>query len=406
MKKEILDWYAERHQEAHKQIANGAKFGLSKLQIEAAMEYCYNKIVNEGKKVPDNQIAWYLRNVAKDIDTAGIASEYALVENAKGVVAEAEKRTESVKLELDDVSEQLNLERENLTLLKKKYFDEINDLSVSLSENKEQAEKIKELSENQIAVIKDDYDKAIDNLEKRNEVAVSELNEKHRRLISQHKMEIQKNTSDLEKNFGQKLLSEINRGEKTIDELTKNHKSDLYRLQKVNNDKLVFEIGVLDEKHKSDIENLKQSHDDKFKEINHTYKLEFENLKTNHADKLKIANQVHKLELQKLHTDNKLKLRETTEAYANIINKKNDELRKTKATYDAEMCRSEAAREVLKKKFYDELFKARMGIKSTDAKSLELLGQLEKERKKARRIATFYYIFTILSLIQAGMWLL
>lgn len=366
MKKEILDWYAERYQEAHKQIENGLIFGLSKRQIEAAMEHCYNKIVNEGKPIPDNEIAWYIRNIAKDIDTSGIEEEHRLIENAKSVVAE-------VRGELTDVSVQLSEEREKSTALKKKHLDEINDLSVSLSENKELAENIRNLSKMKIIEIDKDYTEAINNLTKKCNADIADLKIKHDQLITQHEIEIQENTSKLKEGFSQELESEIKRGEGVVDKINQQHEFELQKLREAYDDKLRVELGLLEKRH---------------------------------ADKLKEANNIHKSELQGLHDDSKLKLRETTESYVNIINKKNDELRKTKASFDAELCRSEASREAQRKRFESDLDKE-IGVTQSMLRSVfKLENRLEKERKKARRIATFYYIFTILSLIQAGMWLL
>jgi len=235
MKKEIFDWYEERYLPVHRQITLGQKFGLSKFHVEAAMVHCYNKIVNEDKKIPGCQIAWYIRNVAKNIDTSGIEEDHRLIENAKADIAK--------------------------------------------------------------------------------------LNTKHEQLISQHKSEIQKLHAD------------------------------------------------------------------------------------NRAGKEQLISQ-HNLELQELHDDNKLKLRETTESYVNIINNKNDELRKNKASYEAEIGRSKASREALKKKLENRVSEEIAVTKFMSASIFKLKDRLESERKKAKRIATFYYIFTMMSLIQAGLWLL
>jgi len=99
MKKEILDWYAGKSLEIHKQVELGAVFNLSQHQIEAAMEHCYKKIVHERKPVPDNQIAWYVRNVAKDIDVSGVVEEHALIEKAKDLKKEIEYLDRRIRAE-------------------------------------------------------------------------------------------------------------------------------------------------------------------------------------------------------------------------------------------------------------------------------------------------------------------
>jgi len=287
MKQEIFDWYASKHLEAHKQIRINLNGGLSKHQVEAALEYCYNKIVNEGKKIQDCEISRYVRSVAIDIDTTGIIEDHRLIENAKAVVAE-------VRDELAD-------ERKKSTDLKKKHINELNNLSILLSENKD---KVIE-SESKIKTLK----------------------------------------------------------------------------------KIVMGLGKTVGSERSESQNAKSD----LAEIKVTARKALSN---------------HKTELQKLHTDSKLKLRETTESYINIINNKNDELRKGKASYEAELCRLKASREAQKKRFDGDLNKEIAVTKFMSASIFKLKDRLESERKKAKRIATFYYIFTMLSLIQAGLWLL
>lgn len=68
MKKEIIDWYSERHYQLHKMINAGAAKRLNQSQIEYAMIHCYTKIVNENKKISDVDIARYVFNVATDAD--------------------------------------------------------------------------------------------------------------------------------------------------------------------------------------------------------------------------------------------------------------------------------------------------------------------------------------------------
>ncbi len=70
MKKEIVGWYSDRHYQPHKMIsAFSSRHDFSQAQIEAAMIHCYNKIVNEGKLILDVDVARYVRNVCKDVDT-------------------------------------------------------------------------------------------------------------------------------------------------------------------------------------------------------------------------------------------------------------------------------------------------------------------------------------------------
>lgn len=67
MKHEIIEWYSKRHYEPHKMFS---VLGYPREQIEAAMEHCYNKIVNEGKIIHDIDIARYVKNVCKDVDVS------------------------------------------------------------------------------------------------------------------------------------------------------------------------------------------------------------------------------------------------------------------------------------------------------------------------------------------------
>lgn len=70
MKEEILKWYVEKRFEPNKVIQVGVtRHGLTKAQIEASMEHCWDKIVNQGKNIPHLEIARYVFNVAKDIDS-------------------------------------------------------------------------------------------------------------------------------------------------------------------------------------------------------------------------------------------------------------------------------------------------------------------------------------------------
>lgn len=373
MKKEIFDWYEERCLPVHRQIILGQKFGLSKFHVEAAMEYCYNRIANEGKKIPDCQIAWYIRNVAKNIDITGIEEEHRLIENSKAVVDEVKEKLEDVKVKLVDMSGQLLEERNKSTALKKKHLDEINDLSVSLSENKELAENIRNITNVKIIELNKDYETAIINLTNKHDADIVSLKTKHDKLTSKHGAEIEKNASKLKDGFNQELESEIRRGKESVEKIEKHHEFELQKIREAYEDKLRVELGLLE-----------KSHVDKFRE----------------------ADDIHKSELQELHDDNKLKLRETTESYVNIINKKNDELRKNKSSHEAELGRYRASREAQRKRFEGDLSKEIAVTKFMSASIFKLKDQLESERKKARRISTFYYIFTILSLIQAGLWLL
>ena len=70
MKKEIIDWYSERHYEPHKMFSVGTSWGYTREQVEAAMEHCYNKIVNEGKVIHNIDVARYVKNVCKDVDVS------------------------------------------------------------------------------------------------------------------------------------------------------------------------------------------------------------------------------------------------------------------------------------------------------------------------------------------------
>ena len=110
MKKEAFEWYAKRDLEAHKQIEQGAKFGLSKDQVISAMEHCYNKIVNEGKKVPDNQISWYVRNVAKDIDPTSILSDHERIEKAENETEKQKQLFKSLSLDHEKLKKSLDKE--------------------------------------------------------------------------------------------------------------------------------------------------------------------------------------------------------------------------------------------------------------------------------------------------------
>ena len=69
MKQEIIDWYTERSYEPHKLISLfNARHGYSQSRVESAMIHCYDKIVHERKKITDNDVARYVKNVAKDVE--------------------------------------------------------------------------------------------------------------------------------------------------------------------------------------------------------------------------------------------------------------------------------------------------------------------------------------------------
>ena len=69
MKQEIIEWYTERHYQPHKLLVIGTtKWGFSQTQIESAMIHCYYKIVKEGKKISDIDVARYVRNVCKKVE--------------------------------------------------------------------------------------------------------------------------------------------------------------------------------------------------------------------------------------------------------------------------------------------------------------------------------------------------
>ncbi len=71
MNKEIIKWYSKRHFQPHKMIkVLGARHDFSQAQVESAMIHCYNKIVNEGKMILDVDVARYVKNVCKDVDTS------------------------------------------------------------------------------------------------------------------------------------------------------------------------------------------------------------------------------------------------------------------------------------------------------------------------------------------------
>lgn len=70
MKKEVIQWYSKRHYQPHKMIVAGERWGYDQAQVEASMIHCYGKIVNKGKPVFDIDVARYVRNVCKDVDTA------------------------------------------------------------------------------------------------------------------------------------------------------------------------------------------------------------------------------------------------------------------------------------------------------------------------------------------------
>lgn len=68
MKQEIIDWYSEREYQPAKMFKVGSRWGHSRNQIEVAMVHCYNKIVNEGKKISDCDVARYVKNVCREAD--------------------------------------------------------------------------------------------------------------------------------------------------------------------------------------------------------------------------------------------------------------------------------------------------------------------------------------------------
>jgi hypothetical protein len=79
VREEVLSWYKEKRFEPSKVIQVGInRHGLTKSQIEAALEHCYDKIL-EGKKIPDLEIARYVFNVAKEIDAKKYEQSNALL---------------------------------------------------------------------------------------------------------------------------------------------------------------------------------------------------------------------------------------------------------------------------------------------------------------------------------------
>lgn len=83
MKKEMVDWYSERHYQPHKLIVKGIKNGFPQHMTEAAMIHCYNKIVFEKKKILDIDVARYIKNVCRDVDTRQREIELQLLYDSK-----------------------------------------------------------------------------------------------------------------------------------------------------------------------------------------------------------------------------------------------------------------------------------------------------------------------------------
>jgi len=90
MKKEIIDWYSERYYQPQKVINAGKRYGLSQAQIEAAMVYCYYKIMS-GKKVSDIDVARYVFNVAKDVDASAYEKRLEASFNAEKKLRDAKE---------------------------------------------------------------------------------------------------------------------------------------------------------------------------------------------------------------------------------------------------------------------------------------------------------------------------
>ena len=112
MKKEIIDWYSERHFHPHKVIKVGRKHGRTEEQVLAAMEHCYHKI-QDGKNIPAIDIARYIFNVAKDVDCSEYEkrikaykiSEKTIMDLEEGIVeskAVADFRVKEVEEKLKD----------------------------------------------------------------------------------------------------------------------------------------------------------------------------------------------------------------------------------------------------------------------------------------------------------------
>ncbi len=86
MEQKIRDWYAERHYQPHMMISVGKTWGFSQAQVESSMIHCYNKIVNEDKLIHDVDIARYVRNVCKDIDTEVHSQELEVLYNSNSLL--------------------------------------------------------------------------------------------------------------------------------------------------------------------------------------------------------------------------------------------------------------------------------------------------------------------------------
>jgi ribosomal protein L23 len=84
MKKEVLEWYQEKRFNPTKLIQIGLRrHGLTKYQIEAAMEHCYDKIVKQEKAIPQLEIGRYTFNVAKDMDSKKVYNDLIRKEKRK-----------------------------------------------------------------------------------------------------------------------------------------------------------------------------------------------------------------------------------------------------------------------------------------------------------------------------------
>lgn len=141
MKKEILEWYAQKSLEIHKQVELGMVFGLTKHQIEAAMERCYVKIVEEGKQIPDNQIAWYVRNVAKNIDTTTILKEHEAIEDVKDFKLQVVRLNRKIcsygalsARALNKLKAHKKSAKENALKLRREYGERISNLNISFDQ--------------------------------------------------------------------------------------------------------------------------------------------------------------------------------------------------------------------------------------------------------------------------------
>lgn len=83
MEQKIRDWYIERCYHPHMMLSTGKMWGFTQVQIESAMIHCHHKIVNEGKLVHDIDVARYVRNVCRDVDTEVRSKELEVLYESK-----------------------------------------------------------------------------------------------------------------------------------------------------------------------------------------------------------------------------------------------------------------------------------------------------------------------------------